>query len=641
MEQSKVLPGLFLWVLAISWLGFAQDQTPTVKEEIIVKSSKAELTKENLGQRVLVITAAEIETHQWRTVADVMSYLPSISMVRNGGDGTLTTAFVRGANSENTLILLNGIKLNDASSPSRRFDFGHFSTQGIERIEYLPGPQNTLYGSDASSGVINIITRQDSGSLQWHAGLEGGSGDSTLLQAGVSGSAGALGYNLQLEHRSSEAISAGFDPGSGANPEERDGYKNSNGHLNLTYRRASWEAGLDASLLDGDLDLDKFPFNLDTFTQDFADDDNLTSSYRQEIYRLFLNSTHRDGLWRQSLILGRSETSRRDRDLADAFTPFPGESRFDAAIDQVEWRHNLNWDGPLKLTVGTEYEREKSEDQGQDADTTSLFGQLYYQGPSGFSTNLGLRGDSHSDFGDKLTYRFSPVYRVTSSGTRLFGSFGTGFKAPSLFQLHADFFGNPELNEEESESWEAGIDQELLGGKLRLSVNYYHSEYESLIDFVFNPNSGSFAYANQPEAETQGMEWMAELHWHGLNLRLSYDNLFLARTRSSREATWSDFVRRADDKIGLLADYRFEEGYLLNLEVLRYGESSDFNFFNSPANIETLADYLLVNLGVSVELGKSLTLSVRGENLLDETYTQVIGYQVHGARGFLGLRYRP
>ncbi len=641
MEQRKVLPGLLLWVLAIAWLGFAQDQTPTIKEEIIVKSTKAELAEENFGQRVMVITAEEIETHQWRTVADVISHLPSISLVRNGGDGTLTTAFVRGANTENTLVLLNGIKLNDASSPSRRFDFGHFSTQGIERIEYLPGPQNTLYGSDASSGVINIITRQDAGSLKWSAGLEGGTGDSALLQAGVSGSNGGLSYHLRLEHRSSEAISAGFDPRTGVNPEEKDGYENNNGHLNLTYRKANWEAGLDASLLDGDLDLDKFPFNTDTFAQDFADDANYTSTYRQEIYRVFLNGSHRDGMWRQSLILGRSETSRRDRDLADAVTPFPGESRFDAAIEQAEWRHNLNWDGPFQLTMGTEYEREKSEDQNQDAETTSLYGQVHYQGAGGFSANLGLRGDAHSDFGDKLTYRFSPVYRLDASGTRLFGSLGTGFKAPSLFQLHADFFGNPELDEEESESWEFGLDQELLDGMLKLGVTYYQSEYENLIDFVFNPDSGSFAYANQPEAETQGMEWMAELRWRELNLRLSYDNLFLARNRASREASWSDFVRRADDKIGLLAAYRFAEGYLLNLEVLRYGESTDFNFFNSPSNLETLDSYLLVNLGVSLELRKSLSLTLRGENLLDETYTQVIGYQVYGARGFVGLRFRP
>ena len=635
--MERFLAPLFLFITG-SGLIFGQVAPPTVTEKLVVEATKSETPLSEIDHLAMVITAEEIARHQWKSLADVLVHLPGFSLIRNGGDGALTTVYARGSNTENTLVLWNGVKLSDASSPSRRFDYGHLSTNGIERIELLPGTQSTLYGSAASAGVINIVTKRGDLKPEIQASLEGGTGDSLRISAGVSGAQGAFRYSIQLEDQQSQSISAGFDPRSQTRPEEKDGYRNTNGNARLSWLREHWEAGVELGYLHGDLDLDKFPFNFDTFAQDFADDPNLTSEYEQRMARLFFSSRHLEGRWQQTLSLGRSQTQRNDEDLADAFTDFPFTSAFEAVNSQAEWRHNLVLSPRWHFTFGLEHEREKSEDQGSEADTGSLFGQARFQSERGLGISAGIRRDDHSDFGEATTFKLSPIYRWEKSGTRVFGSWGTGFNAPSLFQLNDGSFGNPTLREEESESWEAGIGQDLWGGKLQAQATYYETSYENLIDFVFDQATGSFGYANQPQAEMAGIEARLEYRHERLGLRLTHENLFKARNRGSATAPWLDLVRRSGDKWGLLAHYSFPWGFELNGELLRYGESTDFDFFDSAAPIVVLDSYLLVNLGASLDLGERFTLSLRGENLLDEEYTQVVGFQVYGARAFLGIR---
>ena len=212
----------------------AQDEMPQTEEQMVVLGTKSDRPVDEINGRVLIVTKEEIEKHQWKTVADVLQTMPGVSLVRNGGDGKLTTVFMRGANSENTLVLLNGTKLNDPSGVGRGYDFGHLSTAGIERLELILGPQSTLYGTDASSGVINIVTTTGGDETTGKVSSEFSDEDSVRLSAGVGGSAGKLHYAVQADYYDSDSISAAVDPRF-LRPES-DPYENTTLHVRLWLR---------------------------------------------------------------------------------------------------------------------------------------------------------------------------------------------------------------------------------------------------------------------------------------------------------------------------------------------------------------------------------------------------------------------
>jgi len=225
----------YLLVLVIS-LFPREIQAQSVYEEeipeVVITATRLETPVDEVSGTILVITSEDIETKQARTVADALRGLPGVDLVNQGGPGKSSSVLLRGGDTRFTLVMIDGVEVNDPSNPERTFDFAHMTTSDIERIEVLFGPQSTLYGSDAIGGVIQIITRKGSGRPLLEVETEGGSFGKKRGHAAVRGERGRVSYSLSADAVDSEGISAASEADGNT---EKDGYENMTlaGHLGL------------------------------------------------------------------------------------------------------------------------------------------------------------------------------------------------------------------------------------------------------------------------------------------------------------------------------------------------------------------------------------------------------------------------
>ncbi len=632
---------ILIGLLATGYVTLQAQDLQEVEEELTVMASKSETPLSQFGNSAEVITADDIEQHQWRTVSEALHFMPGVSIARNGQDGGLTSIFLRGAASEDTLVLVNGVKMNDASGVTRGFDFAHLSTTGIERIELVLGPQSALYGSDASAGVVNIVMR-DGAQPEYYVDLEGSDSNSSNLSAGAAGGKGAMDYAMNLTYSDSKDISARkvAPPLEG----EEDGYTHLSGHFNLGFKVGeSGRLQLGMTYVDGENDLDAST----------GDDPNYTGQYRQNTL-----SARYEGQpfekWGYGLYASRSQTDRDATDEKDPAHPSDAsQNEFKGTNLGLEFRNTLKFGESARLVGGLSFDSEEGEGSSvgesafgpyassfsEDADIFGVFSQLRYDGDFGFHGTLGGRYDDHSQFGSQATGQISAGYRAPSN-THIRAFYGTGYKAPSIYQLYSDF-GNADLKEEVSDTTELGIAQYLLNNKLKLGATWFKSGYEDRIDFGFNPATGGFNYLNiDNDTEMSGYHVFADYLEKNLGVRVSYESLdadLLSEDLVTGQPVKTPLNRRYEDKASILLTGHYKDSVSWNLDVLWYGESKDLNFDSFA--VETVDDYVLVNLGAAYQWNQHFTVRLKAENLTDEDYTQVIGYSTYGRRVFLGLRY--
>jgi vitamin B12 transporter len=609
-----------------------------VDEQVVVYGSKSDRDQASMESRTIVVTAQEIEAYQWQTVADVLTSMPGLSVVAQGGSGTLTRVFARGAASENTLVLLDGVRLNDTSGTGRGFDFAHLETSGIERIEIILGPQTTLYGTDASSGVVNIVSNQ---SLETLVRAESTGDDMYRASAESRIMLGAWKVGVQGSRVDDEDISARIS--TRFDEQETDRYTNTT--LRATVSRDWGNDGLlnfAFTSIEGEGDIDSFD----------GDDLNHISDYQQNAFAANYRRSFMEGKWISGLYAGYQETDRQVVDGPDADRDFDGGSisEFNGEFWSIEWRNNLTLGKHGHLLAGAAYEQEEADGlfvsgpreapsfsdpfNASEASTSSLFAQLEMRDYQGFNASVGGRFDDHDTFGSETTYRSAVSYTIPNTQTRLRSSFGTGFKAPSLYQLYSTF-GNLDLLEETSETFEAGIEGVLSNGFLTWGATYFENSYENQIDFFFDPVTFASFYDNLDQVETDGWEVYLSLNAKAWSLYAGYDKLN-AEDRTNPELA-VPLLRRYDDKINL----RLSANPLRKLQVFSeatyHGDSIDSSF---SAGTQTLDSYTLVDLGLRYTLTDEWQLTARGENIFDENYVRVIDYEVPGERYYLGVRFK-
>ncbi len=641
--MNRLRWGLTALLTASGLTGIWAQDAPPVEETLIIYASKTETELAELGATAFVITAEEIERRQWRTVAEALHAMPGVSLAQTGADGGIATLFLRGANSQNTLALMDGARLNDASGVARGYDFAHLSTAGVERIELILGPQSALYGSDASAGVVNIITKRGvTRRLQFAA--ESSTEEDQRQRFDAGDDLGLFDYSVAFEHEDRQSLSARTDgfPRQAATLEE-DSYRATRARANLGFQlseRGRLELG--ATRIDADIDLDAVD----------GDDPNNVSDNEQTALHLRYEHSAANGRWRYGLYAARAQTDRTNLDETDAFHPADAiDSRFEGVNDSLEARGTFQINASLQLTAGLAAERESGEGDtvgssafgpftstfDDDADIDSLFAQARISLENGVYANAGARYDDHSQFGGEATYQASLGWRG-QAGTHLRGFYGTGFQAPSIFQLFSSF-GNAELKEETSRNWELSAAQDLGDGKFRFGATYFDNRYENLIDFYFNPETFFGSYLNIDEVDTSGYELFAEASLGRFEARLAYDNLDaqdVSPDPGSGRVDPQPLLRRHDDKAALLLSGEASSRLAWNLDILRYGEAWDVDAAQFGAPAQLVDAYTLVHFGATCRVSDHVSLNLRARNLLDEEYTRVIGYAVHGRRLFLG-----
>ncbi len=617
-------------VLALPTAAFCQQVEDDVTE-VVVTATRLETPDEKVASSVTVITAQEIEASGVNSVSEILNTVPGLDIFRLGGVGQQSSVLLRGADPAHLLVLVDGFAVNDPGSPKGTFNWAHMMVENIERIEVLRGPQSTLYGSDAMAGVINIITKRGEGELNAILELEAGSFETQSGRLIIDGG-DRLNYSLALSATESEGISVAEEEDGNT---ERDGYRNlsMSGRIDVPVGTGG-ELTVTAKTMKSESDLDEI--NGNTFL--FEDDPNSTIEESQLFTGARLLLDLLGERLEQSIGISMADYERTYRNLPDASNPNDDLETDDGVTVAMNLQSTFDLGRGGLLTAGLDLEEDHARSQADfsgfpitvDQHEVSRTGAyLQEQISIGESVSLiaGGRLDDHDGFDDQFTYRVGTSIRM-DGGWKVRGTWATGFKAPTIYQLYNSSSGNPNLDAETSKGWDVGLDKDF--GYLRgtVGVTWFGNSFEDLIDF------SGFTYFNVQEAKTAGVEAFTEFKpAEAIQVRISYTAL-----DTEDVTTGEDLIRRPEEKVTLNTDYRFGERGQLNLTAIFVGDRTDKDFSTWPAATVTLDSYTLLNLAGSLAISDKLKLTGRVENLLDEQYQEVFGYGTAGISAYLGIK---
>ena len=600
--------------------------------DVVVSANARPIARNRLGSSVTVLTRPDIERYQQRTVLELLrqSTTPGLAVNQSGGPGRQTSVFIRGAESDHTKVLLDGIPLNDPSG-NRAFDFSSLTIDNLDRVEVLRGPQSVLYGTDALGGVINLTTRRPDGPPEFRLSAEGGSRgfhrEIASFSAGDEfGYASGSVSNLDTQGISAANSRLGFaerDEATIQTASGRLGFTLADGlTLDTVFRHSDAEA-----------EFDGFGLRPDGIFGP-VDDPNLVAVTESTFVRTQARIESFDGNVEQFVGFSNSNYNRASRGQN---TYFYGDLR------QVDYRTNvyLFETEPLTLVAsgGLNYFEEDSRSTAiprQRAQfARSIFGEVTGTVYERLTLSAGGRHDDYSLAGVADTWRTTGRYEFVETGTAVRGSLGTSFRAPSLSEYFG-ISGNPLLRPEESLGWDIGLEQWLWDDRLQLAATYFRNDFENLVQFVFDPAVPPPAFGRLENVQTAlatGVELSAAFEpIRGTFLSASY-----TRTDTRDNATGLPLLRRPRDRFGFAINQQFADGRgNINLSVLAVANRTDFVGF-APGEIE---DYTVTNLTGSYQLTDDVRLFGRVENLFDEDYEEVFGYGTIPASVFAGVEIR-
>ncbi len=642
-----VTKGLALFVMMLIPLigGFASRSLADVPdttsvhqlEGIVVVANSENTPVREVGSSVTVITAEEIERSQQQSVTEILRNVPGLDVVQTGARGGLTSVCMRGSNSGHTLVIVDGIEMNDPSSPNGAFDFADLSVDNIERIEVLRGSQSILYGSEAIGGVISIITRTGAGARKTTLSANYGAFSTSKVSAVTSGSTARVSYSLSA----SRTDSKGFSATESLVSNERDDYGLTSLSGKLVVRPSDYsQVKLTVRSSDSKTDLDK-GFSSFTNFGVFDDLNNLQSS-RKIFLKAEADISDSSQVWRGKVSASFASTDRTATDSTDAaFGAGFQDSKYDSETLHFGLKGILTPIDNQRLIVGVETEREslsQNTDFGFGASslsnihaiTTGVYALAQLSASDKLFVTLGVRNDDHERFGNHASARATATLAPRGFGTRIKASFGGGFNAPTLFQLFDPLYGDPTLQPEESESWDIGIEQRLFAGRANMGVTWFHQSINNI--FGFDP--ATFRTINIASALSEGVEVFADVKLNQFFARLDY-----TYTDAIDKVDGSSLLRRAKNKIVFRATYTPNKLTSASVRVRHIGARFDNDFEMFPAQRVTLGSYTVVGLTAQRKVFEGLTVTGRIENLFDKQYQDVWYYATSDRAVYFGVRY--
>ena len=592
--------------------------------QILVTATRQATRSNELLSDVSLITREEIENAGQTSLEELLARQPGIEFASNGGPGTNSNVFIRGASTKQTIVLIDGLRVGSASSGD--VAFSRLPLAQIERIEIVRGPASSLYGADAIGGVIQIFTQRGEGPARFNASAGYGTDKTTDSRAGVSAGNETFSYSLQAAHYQTEGFSAIRNPANSSYNPDRDGYRNSSISGSFAYRPAKGhELGLTLLNSAGVSQYDSAPK-----ASDFSNEQTL-SAYTLTSRNKFAQA------WTSTLRFGRSTDDATSR--ADSVVT----SVFHTEQDQMSWQNDVKLPVGQALLAVEHLQQKLMSSTDFQANQRTIRSLL-----AGWNGNLGdhrlqgnLRHDENSQFGGKTTggfgygYQFSPDWRG-----RL--SYGTAFRAPNFNELYypdtfgAIYAGNPNLKPEFARNREIGLDWEITESRTesraedqtgnragqRFSAVYFSNKVSDLIVGypLLNVNRATLAGTSLSYAFHRG-------RWNG--------GLTLDLQRPRDDSTGKRLPRRADEQLKAHIGYT-QGAWKITGEWQGVGER-----FENAANTQRLGGYALLNLTADYRLEKSWTLFARANNLFNKQYELVKDYATAGASVFVGLRYSP
>lgn len=605
---STGLLGLTLSFTAVNGTHAAEQEE---QEAVIVTATRTAQTADESLASVSVISRDDIEQSQAQDVMQLLNLQAGIDVARTGGPGQATSLFMRGTNSNQTLVLIDGVRAASAGLGS--FAWQNISLTDIDRIEIVRGPRGSLYGSDAIGGVIQIFTRNNTG---MHVRGQAGSYNSKLVEAGIGGGE-KVKYSLNIAAQETDGFSATNSNSSFFNP-DNDGYRNgsASGRLAIPLNQST---NLQFSGWYADSETD----------YDVGVDESVQQNSNAIFNARLVNQTTTN--WEQTFSAGLS------KDDSEFISSAP--SIFNTERFMADWQHNFNLALNHLLTAGLSTVKDQAISIDLLTDTTAYdvslrnnaaFVALQSQlGQHNF--NLSGRVDDYETFDNHSTGNIAWGYDLQSA-IRLTASYGSGFRAPSLNELFypgyfGSYAGNPDLQPETSRTVEFGLRYKSDPNQ-NLHISIYRNDIENLI-----ANEGiNFQSINIDEVQIDGLELeytYSQSTWSLLA------NLTLQNAIDTSDN--SKLSRRPDESFSLQLRRILADEGSVGLEWVYVGDRLDRDFSGDE---KTLDPYHLINLSGVVKMAKNLWMEARIDNLFDEDYELVYGYNTPGLSVFVGVNYK-
>lgn len=611
-------------------------------DEVVVSATKTRQPVSHVTSAIEVITGEQMQKRNLKTVAEALRLATGMAVFSNGGQGTLTEVRMRGSNSQQVLVMIDGAIVNSATTGS--YDFAFLTTDNIERVEILRGNQSMMYGSDAMGGVINITTKRGRGSLSTGGFLEYGSYNSLREGGKVSGEKGPFDFSATLSHWDISSISA-INYRRGAS--ELDGLQNWQGSARL---------GLNLPTK-GRLEFDFRWLNSDTKFDGFngsnpADVLGAGSHSNQFVYsgNYFQPLTK---WWSSRITASRATdhlttdpgTSFRDIVTGQTGIPFQFLSDIRTYSNRIEWQNNFQIAEPLSVIAGYQFR----EQIGTSTDFTdkrvasnAVFAETQLNLWGRVFGTAGFRQDEYNVAGSATTYRVTGGYLHKETGTKLRASYATGFRAPTINELFFPNFGNPNLRPEKSQGGDVGIDQTLFDKRLTLSANYFWTRYRDQILTVFDPvgcPAGTFGFcpANFGSTTAKGVEVsikaniLRDLPW-AKSLDVQGQFTYTA-TRNTSTPDNDRLPRWPLQQYTAIISYQPIDPFRLNLEFRYVGQR-----FNDANNTQSLPSFDVWNLAATYDINKQVQGYLRVDNLFDRHYEELLYFGTPGRSVFGGIR---
>ena len=567
------------------------------------------------GSSVSVITRDQIAKSSAGSVADLLRTVPGITVTESGGAGGSTVVNLRGAEPGHTLVLIDGVRVNEPAAATGGFDFATLTLTDIDRIEVVRGPQSALYGSDAMGGVINIITRRAAkGDARSSVTVEGGSYGTARTTLSAAKSSGAI----SLAGSGTWFNTDGFSRQGNRDHNEADGTEKFAGNLN-----GSIDAG----------DGVKLDFGVDGFNETAGFDESKNPDAKSVQTRTLVNGFSRltfptlDGQLHNSLTAFAMDDSR----LVYDDTATPTTTNFHGSDVGTEYQGDFTLGSNGTFLFGSRLEEESGTVTGGYTPFTGKRDLYALYGLD--QVNIGDR--LHLSFGGRydgalvgqgfLTGRATAIYDLQETETRLRASIGTGAKRPTFYELHAPFYGNAALENESSIGGDVGFDQTLMDGRLQLSATEFYNRFHNLIDF----NPPSYQAVNVTQAETAGAELSATANIipGKLSGTASYTYLF-----SRNLASDVPLSRRPANSGTVALTYTGIENLATTLSATFVGERT-----NDPTGLTLLPAYTRVDFSATYRMTDAVSIFGRVVNLLNATYQDPLGYNTAGLSVYAGL----
>ena len=647
--------------LAFAPTAFAQT-AQNERDTLVVTGTAVPVNADKVGQTITVISEQLIEDQGYVYVPDVLRQVPSVAVSQPGAPGSLTQVRIRGGEANHTLVLLDGI---DISSPDQgETDFSTLLTGGIGRIEVLRGPQSGLYGSNALAGVVNLISRREVDGHSFGASVEAGSFDTVELAA----NAGLGDADTYAAISANRLTSSGYDvsPDQTANgvsavgsakPGDKEG--NTAASLNLRGGAAVSETlhihGV-ARYFKSTAELDGQAFGFPIAGRTY--DDASETEHEQTMVGGSAVFDPFAGVWETTLSASYVDESRINRTTNFPFLfgpPAPTQAELlaiplvQSAVDSTRAKLGLlstlrfgdaNIAQFLSGFVETERETFKTPAPASrdESRTLNAFG-LQYRAEIAEQLNLyaTVRRDQNDDFEDADTYSLAASWAIPNTGSRLHTSYGTGVTNPTFIEQFGfdpgTFIGNAALVPEEAVGWDFGIEQTLIADKLVVDLTYFKSTLDNEIFTDFLPTFETTPLNSRTDSDRSGWElYVTANPLEDVSLVASWTELDASEPNGIE-------VRRPEQQGSLDASWRIGGGDVqLNLGVTYNGDMLDTDF---ATFLRTRVDpYTLVRFGASWQVSDQVEIYGRVENLLDETYQDVIGYIAAPQAAYVGIRFR-